>query len=115
MLVLGVPLELSSVGVHKGLGVTQAPAEERLELVSRDQDRIVCVMSPLILLPAKADLIPEERRDKGNPGRPRSSSDSKIVLALLTEVVVVHVGFSIVYAREMGLQLLPRCLGNDGS
>ena len=72
-------------------------------------------MSPLVLLPAEGDLVPQEGYCKGNPGRSRSSSDSKIVLTMLTEVVAVHMGLSAVYVRVMGLQLLPRCLGNDGS
>ena len=72
-------------------------------------------MSPLVLLPAEADPVPEEGRGKGNPGRSRSSSGSEIVLTLLTEIVAVHVGFPAVHVREMGLQLLAGCLGNDGS
>ena len=96
LLVLGVPLELSLVGIHKGLGVTQALSEECLELVSRDRDRNFGVMSLLILLPAEVDPVPQERRSKGNPGRSRGSSGSKIVLTLLIEVVAVHVGLSAV-------------------
>ena len=80
----------------QGLGVTQAPVEERLELFPRDRNRSVRVMSPLVLLPAEADPVPEEGRGKGNPGRSRSSSGSEIVLTLLTEIVAVHVGLSAV-------------------
>ena len=72
-------------------------------------------MSPLVLLPAEADPVPEERRGKGNSGRPRGSSGSKIVLTLLTEVVAVHMGLSVVCVRKTGLHLLPRHLGDDGS
>ena len=71
---LGVSLDLSLVYVHKGLGVTQAPLEECLELVPRDRNRSVCVMFLLILLPAEADPVPEEGCSKENLGRPRSSS-----------------------------------------
>ena len=113
-LVLGVSLDLPPVGIHKGLGVTQAPTEERLELVPRDRDRGLCVMSPLVLLPAEADPVSEEKRGKGNLGRPRSSSGSKVVLTLLTEVVAVHVGLSAVYIRGAGLQLLSGHLEDDG-
>ena len=72
-------------------------------------------MSPLVLLPAEADPVPEEGRSKENSGRPRSSSGSKVVFTLLTEVVAVHVGLSAVYVRGAGLQLLPGHLGDDGS
>ena len=96
LLVLGVPLELSPVGVHKGLGVTQALSEECFELVPCDRDRGFGVMFWLVLQPAEADPIPQERRGKGNPGRSCGSSGSKIVLTLLTEVVAVYVGLSAV-------------------
>ena len=59
-------------------------------------------MSPLVLLPAETNLVPEERCGKRNLGRPCSSNGSKIVLTLLTEVVTVYVGLSAVYVRETG-------------
>ena len=102
-LVLRVSLDLLPVGIYKDFEVTQAPAEERLELVPGDLDRGVGVMSPLVLLPAEANLIPEERCGKGDPSRPCSSRGSKIVLTLLAEVVEVHVGLSAVYVRGAGL------------
>ena len=72
-------------------------------------------MSPLVLLPAKADLISKKRRGKKNLGRYRSSGSSKIVLTLLTEVVAVHVGFSAVYFRGTSFQLLSGHLGDNKS
>ena len=96
LLVLGVPLELSPVGIHKSLGITQTLSEECLELVPRDWDRGFSVMSSLVLLPTEANSVPQEGHGKGNPGRSRGSSGSKIVLTLLTEVVVVYVGLSAV-------------------
>ena len=115
LLVLEVSFELSPIGIHKGLRVTQASLKECLELVLHNRGRGLGVMSPLVLLPAEADLIPQERLGKENPGRSYSSSSSKIVLLLLTEVVAVHVRFSAVYVRGTGLQLLPGCLDNNGS
>ena len=58
LLVLGVPLGLSPVGIYKGLGVTQAPTEECLKFVLCDRDRAFSVMFPLVLLPAEADQVP---------------------------------------------------------
>ena len=115
LLVLEVPLELSPVGVYKGLGVTQATAEECLEFVPCDRDRDFGVMSPLVLLSAEANPVLQEGCGKGNPGRSCSFSDSKIVFTLLTEVVAVHMGLFAVYVRGTGLQLHPGCLGNDVS
>ena len=71
-------------------------------------------MSPLVLLPMEADLVSLEGCGKGNPGRSCGSSDSKIVLTLLTKVVVVHMRLSIVYVRGTGLQLFQGCFGNNG-
>ena len=112
---LGVPLELFLVVVHKGLGVTQVMAEECLEFVPCDRDEGFNVMSPLLLLPAEADPVLQERRGKGNLDRSRSSSGSKIVLILLIEVIAVHVGLFAIYIQGTGLQLLPGCLGNNRS
>ena len=112
---LGVPLDFSPVGIHKGLGVTHALTEECLELVPRDWDRDSYVMFPLILLPAETDPVLKERRSKGNLGRPCSFSGSKVVLTLLTEVVAVYVRLSAVYVRGVGLQLLPGHFKDDES
>ena len=89
--------------------------EEHLELVPRDRDKDICIMFPLILLPIEADSIPEEGCGKENPSRLRSSNSSNIVLILLTEVIAVHVGLSVVYVWETGLQLLSKYLGDDKS
>ena len=53
-------------------------------------------MSPLVLLLAEIDLIPQEGHGKGNPGESRGSSGSKIVFTLLTKVVAVYVRLSMV-------------------
>ena len=58
LLMLEVPFELSLVGVHKGLGVTQASSEECLKFVPRDRNRGFGVMSPLVLLLAEANPVP---------------------------------------------------------
>ena len=72
-------------------------------------------MFSFILLPAETDPVLKEEYSKTNSSRPRSSSNSKVVLALLIEVLAVHVGLSIVYVQETGFQLLPGCLGDNGS
>ena len=83
LLMLGVSLELSPVGIHKSLWVTQASSEEYLKLVPRDRDRDFDIMSPLILLLAEANPVPKERHGKKNSGRLRNSSSSKVVFTLL--------------------------------
>ena len=78
LLMLGVFFDLSPIAVHKGLEVTQATTEECFEFVPYDRDGGFGVMSPLVLLPAEADPVSQERRGKGNLGRSLSSSGSKI-------------------------------------
>ena len=77
--------------------------EKRLELIPHDQDKVVCVLLPLVLLPAETDPVLEERHGKKNLDRSHSSSGSKIVLKLLTKVVAIHVGLSAIYVSQMGL------------
>ena len=66
-------------------------------------------MSPLVLLLAEVDLVLEKGHGKENSGRPHSSSGSKIVLTLLTEVVAVHMGLPAIQVRGTGFQLLAGC------
>ena len=89
--------------------------KERLELVLYDWGRIVCVMSPFVLLLAETNPVPEEGRGKKNSGSPLSSSGNKVVLTLLTKVVAVHVGLIAVYVWGIGLQILAGCLGDNES
>ena len=60
-------------------------------------------MSPLILLQGEAHPVLKEGRGKENPDRPHSSSNSKIVLILLKDVITVHVGFPTVHVSGTGL------------
>ena len=72
-------------------------------------------MSPLVLLPAETDPVLEKRYGKRNPIRLYSSSNSKIVFTLLTEVIAVHVRLSAIYVRRTSFQLLLRRLKENGS
>ena len=90
-------------------------AEKRHELVSHDWDRAVCLSFLFVLLSAETDPVPKERRGKRNLSRPCSSSSSKIVLTLLTEVIVVYVELSAVFPRGTGFQLLLWRLVDDKS
>lgn len=95
-LILGVLLNLFLIAVHKSLGVPQAPAEKCLKLVPYDLDGVICVLLPLVLLLAEADLVLKKERNKKNLLSLSSSNSSKIVITLLTEVIALHVGLSVV-------------------
>ena len=97
--VLGVPLDLFLVVVYKSLEVAQALAEECLELVPHDMDKVVYVLFPLILLLAEIDLVPKKRCGKKNLVSLFRSSDSKVVIILLTEVVALYVGLFTIYIQ----------------
>ena len=89
--------------------------KECLELVLRDWQRGLYAVSLLVLLPIEANPVSKEEQGKKNSDRLRSSSGSKIVFTLLTEVVAVYVRYSEVYVQRTGLQLLLGHLGNDES
>ena len=89
--------------------------EERFELVSHNRDRAVCVSLSLVLLPVETDLVSKEKYGKKNSDTPHSSSSSKVVLTLLTEVEVLHVRLSAIYIQGMDLQLIPGHLQDNGS
>lgn len=65
--------------------------EKRLKLVLYNQDIAAYVLFPLVLLQSKADLVLEEKRGKKNLVRPLSSSNNKVVLTLLIEVVILYI------------------------
>ena len=106
MLILGVPLDLSPIGVHKASRVLQAPIEERLELVPGDRDTAVCILFLLELLLAEANPVPKEGSSKRNLVSAPSSSSRKVIFILLTKVVIFHVEFSAVHIRGTGFQEL---------
>ena len=89
--------------------------EERLELISRNRDKAVCVLLLLVLLPAETDPVLEKGCGKKNLGRPHSSNDSKVVFTLQTEIVAVYVGLSVIYIWETGLKLILEHLGDNES
>ena len=68
-------------------------------------------MLPVILLPAEVDLVSKERCGKENLVSPPSSIVGKVVLTLLTEVIALHVGFSLIHVQGTGFQkFIPRFL-----
>ncbi len=61
-----------------------------------------------MLLAAEVDSIPEKRGCKRNLIWPGGFSGSKVVFTLLTEVVALHVGPTVVDIRGLGLELIFR-------
>lgn len=90
-LVLAVLFDLFLIAIYKHLKVLKALAEERLKLVTHNQDKAVYVLLPLVLLLMKADPVLEERRSKRNLVTPFCYNNGKVVFILLTEVVLLYV------------------------
>lgn len=71
--------------------------EKSLKLVSCDQNKVVYVLFSLILLLAEADLVLKKEHSKKNLIRPFRSSDSKVILTLLTKIVAFYVRLTMIH------------------
>ena len=93
----------------------QVSVEKFLELDPCDRDSAVSILFLLVLLPAKADLVPKEGHGKGNFVNSSSSNSGKVVFILLTEVVVFYMGLFAIHIKETGFQgLISRlCRGDE--
>lgn len=79
-------------------------SKECFRLVPYNRDRVVCIISLLVLLLTEADPVPEEAFDKKNCVSSRSSSSSEIVPIFLTEVITVNVRLFVIYVWGISLQ-----------
>lgn len=76
--------------------------EKYPQLVLRDWNRTICLLFPLVLLPAEADLAPKEKYSKKILVRALGSSSGKVIITLLIEVVAFYVKFTAVHVRATG-------------
>ena len=81
--------------------------EKRLELVPRNQNQTFIFYFPFILLPTEVDTVSQKRGCKRNLVRSGGSADSKMVFALLTEVITFYVKSTAVTFRVLALNLSP--------
>ena len=70
---------------------------KNFKLVLYDWDKTVHVLFLLILLWAEANLFSKKVYGKRNFVRAFNFSNGKVILIFLTKVVVIHMGFSVVY------------------
>ena len=61
-------------------------------------------MATLVLRPVHTNVPVEESSYKGSPVGPRGPSSLKMVFALLTEVIAVHMRLIIIYLRYLSLE-----------
>lgn len=96
LLVMRIPLDLCPDTSHKGGGFSKVLSEKSLEFISSRRDGIVTFNLGLMLLPAKVNSIPKERGCKKDALRAYGTGYVKMILALSTKVVVLHMGTFII-------------------
>ena len=60
-------------------------------------------MFPLVLLPTEVDTVTQEEFCKENADEAFGSSGGKVILALLAEIIVFHVGLTIIDVKWSSL------------
>lgn len=103
-LVMGIPLDLSPIVVHKSLKILQSFVKKCLKLVSYDWNKVVCILFLFVLLSAEANLVLKKRCSKKNLVSTLNLSSDKIILTLLIKVILFHLGFFIVYVKRANFQ-----------
>lgn len=71
--------------------------EDRLQFFLYDRDRAVYILPLLIYLPTEADPVLKKKRGKKNLISLSSSNSEKIILTLLTDIVALYVGLSVIH------------------
>ena len=88
-LMLGVLLDGAPDGVDESLGFAQALAKEGLESLPADRGVSLVLYLALVLLPAEQGGILQEGSRKRNSVRARGNGGSKVIFALLEEIVTL--------------------------
>lgn len=104
LLVLKILLDLNLDVSHGGGGSSKVLLEKAFEFISNKRDDTIAFNLDLLLLPTKVDFILEERDCKKNVLRAYSISCVEMIFALLAEIVVLHIGATIVQIRVLGLK-----------
>ena len=96
LLVLGVLLNSAPDSVHEKLGVFKTFSNVAFKLDPRQGSFGCLVLSTLVLVPTKANLIIKERSCKRGAVGASGTGGSKMIFTLLAKVVALHVRFSII-------------------
>lgn len=101
---LGIPLVLSSDASYEGSGFSKALLEKSLEFVPSRKDGTVTFNLGLVLLPVEVNPIPKKQGYKGYALRAHDTWRVKIILALLTKIIALYVGATLVQVVVPGLE-----------
>ena len=105
-LMLGVLPDGAPDGVDESLGFAQALAKEGLESLPADRDVSLVLYLTLVLLPAEQGGILQESSRKRDSVRACATCGSKVIFALLEEIVALQVRFTPINVREPSFQKL---------
>lgn len=103
-LVLRATFDLTPDAIYESLKVTEILPKEGLELNLDYRDCPFTLVTTLVLSPTETDISSKKRGFKRGAVRTSGSGCFKMVLTLLTEIIAVHVRFSIVQVRNPGFE-----------
>ena len=107
--------------VDKSLVFAQALAKESFKSLSADRNVSLVLYLTLMLLPVEQSSIFQEDSRKQNLIWACSTGNGKVIFALLEEIVILHVSFTLINVRESSFQkpltwvFIVWSGGNDGS
>lgn len=106
LLVLTVSSNPIPDNIYKQLRVSETLLKEDLELIL-GQEIFDGLMLYFVLVPAKANPAMKERSGKRCSVRASGTGGGKMIPILLTKVVILHMGFTMVEIRELEFERIP--------
>ena len=103
-LVLRVSLELSPDAINKWLRFLQILPQEGLELCPGNGDWFLTSVAMFELCPAHTKILTEKKSCKRSPVGPGGPGSLKVIFALLTEGIAVHMRLIIIYLWYFSLK-----------
>ena len=101
---LGVFPDSAPDGVNKSLGLAQALAKEGLKSLPADRDFSLVLYLTLVLLPSEQGGIFKEGSRKRKSVWARGTGSGKVIFALLKEIVILRVSFTLINVWEPSVQ-----------
>ena len=101
---LGVLPDSAPDGVNESLGLAQALAKEGFESLSADKDVSLVLYLTLVLLPGEQGGVLQKVSRKRDSVRARGTDGSKVIFALLEEIVALQVCFTPINVWEPSFQ-----------
>ena len=97
---LRILLDSAPDGVDKSVGFAQALTKESLKSLPPDKDVTLIFYLMLVLLPAEQVGIFQENSRKQNLVSASGTVGGKVIFALLKEILIFQVSFTLINVRE---------------